>query len=72
MISNNYFNGNLASAGAEGTVAGGGGAMTMKNQNGVVMNVSGTTKGLAFTLGVDGMKVEINMGKLVSRLNKLT
>jgi hypothetical protein len=53
------FNGNYTSAGAGATVAGGGGAMTMKNQNGVVMNVAGTTKGLSFKLGVDGMKVEL-------------
>jgi hypothetical protein len=53
------FNGNYTSAGAGATVAGGGGAMTMKNQNGVVMNVVGTTKGLSFKLGVDGMKVEL-------------
>ncbi len=53
------FNGNYTSAGAGVTVAGGGVAMTMKNQNGVVMNVVGTTKGLSFKLGVDGMKVEL-------------
>ena|ERR1044071_8867524 len=53
------FNGNFTSAGAEATVAGGGGAMAMKNQNGVVMHVAGTTKGLAFKLGVDGMKVQL-------------
>ena len=53
------FNGNYTSLGAGATVAGGGGAMTMKNQNGVVMNVVGTTRGLTFKLGVDGMKVEL-------------
>ena len=53
------FNGNYTSAGAGATVAGGGGAMAMQNQNGVVMNVVATTKGLAFKLGVDGMKVEL-------------
>jgi hypothetical protein len=53
------FNGNYTSAGAGATVAGGGGGMTMKNQNGVVMNVAGTTKGLSFKLGVDGMKIEL-------------
>ncbi|HEY7166884.1 MAG TPA: hypothetical protein VIB79_20125 [Candidatus Binatia bacterium] len=53
------FNGNYTSAGAEATVAGGGTAMAMKNQNGVVMHVSGATKGLAFKLGVDGMKVQL-------------
>jgi hypothetical protein len=53
------FNGNFTSVGAGATVAGGGGAMSMRNQNGVVMNVVGTTKGLTFKLGVDGMKVEL-------------
>jgi hypothetical protein len=33
--------------------------MAMKNQNGVVMNVVATTRGLTFKLGVDGMKVEL-------------
>jgi hypothetical protein len=55
----NDFNGNFTSVGAGATVAGGGGAMTMKNQNGVTMTVAGTTKGLTFKLGVDGMKVEL-------------
>ena len=53
------FNGNYTSAGAGATVAGGAGAMSMKNQNGVVMNVAGTTKGLSLKLGVDGMRVEL-------------
>jgi hypothetical protein len=53
------FNGNYTSAGAGATVAGGGGGMTMKNQNGVVMNLAGTTKGLSFKVGVDGMKIEL-------------
>jgi hypothetical protein len=53
------FNGNFTSVGAGATVAGGGGAMSMKNQNGVVMDVVAATKGLAFKLGVDGVKVEL-------------
>jgi hypothetical protein len=53
------FNGNYTSAGAGATVAGGGGGATMTNQNGVVMNVVSTTRGLSFKLGVDGMKVEL-------------
>jgi hypothetical protein len=53
------FNGNYTSAGAGATAAGGAGGMTMKNQNGVVMNVAGTTKGLSFKLGVDGMKIQL-------------
>jgi len=53
------FNGNYTSVGAGATIAGGGGGMAMKNQNGVTMNVVGTTRGLTFKLGVDGMKVEL-------------
>lgn len=53
------FNGNFTSVGGGATVAGGGGGMSMRNQNGVVMNVVGTTKGLSFKLGADGMKVEL-------------
>ena len=37
-----------------------GSGATMKNQNGVVMNVVATTQGLMFKLGVDGMKVELS------------
>lgn len=53
------FNGNYTSVGAGVTIAGGGSGATMKNQNGVVMNVVAATKGLTFKLGVDGMKVEL-------------
>src|SRR5207247_3807299 len=53
------FNGNYTSAGAGATVAGGGGGMTMKNQNGVAMNTAEITRGVSFKLGVDGMKVEL-------------
>src|SRR2546427_3569857 len=38
------FNGNYTSVGAGATVAGGGSGATMRNQNGVVMNVWGTTQ----------------------------
>jgi hypothetical protein len=53
------FNGNYTSFAAGITVAGGGSGATMRNQNGVVMNVWATTQGLMFKLGVDGMKVEL-------------
>lgn len=53
------FNGNYTSAGAGATVAGGAGGATMKNQNGVVMNVVATTQGVSFKFGVDGMKVQL-------------
>jgi hypothetical protein len=50
------FNGNYTGVSAGVTVAGGGGGMALKNQNGVVLNLVGTTQGLKFKLGVDGVK----------------
>ena len=53
------FNGNYASLNAGVTLAGGAGAATMRNQNGVVMNVLATTQGPNLELGVDGIKIEL-------------
>ena len=53
------FNGNYTSFNAGVTLAGGAGGATMRNQNGVVINVVVTTQGLNFDLGVDGVKVEL-------------
>jgi len=53
------FNGNYTSFSAGVTVAGGAGGATMKNQNGVIMNVVATTQGLKFKLGLDGMKIQL-------------
>ena len=53
------FNGQFASVSAGATVAGGGGVATMKNANGVVMNLKETTRGLALNVGPDGVKVEL-------------
>ena len=53
------FNGNYTGVGAGVTVAGGGGGMALKNQSGVVLNLVGTTQGLKFKLGVDGVKVTL-------------
>ena len=39
------FNGNYTAACAEGTLAGGAGALTMKDQNGVVIDLVSTTSG---------------------------
>jgi hypothetical protein len=33
--------------------------MTLKNQNGVVLKLTGTTQGLKFNLGVDGVKITL-------------
>jgi len=50
------FNGNYTSAAAQGTVGGGAGASTMKNQNGVVVNLTSTTQGVNFKLAAEGVK----------------
>jgi len=53
------FNGNYTGVSAGATVAGGGGGMTLRNQNGVVLNLVGTTQGLKFKLSVDGVKLTL-------------
>ena len=53
------FNGNYTGVSAGATIAGGGGGMALKNQNGVVLNLVGTTQGLKFKLGVDGVKITL-------------
>ena len=51
------FEGNYTAASAEGTVAGGAGALTMKNQNGVVIDLVSTTVGANLKLSVEGVKI---------------
>ena len=53
------FNGNYTAAGAGATLAGGGDAITMANQNGVKINLRNTTQGVDLKLGVSGIKMEI-------------
>ena len=53
------FNGNYTAAMAGGAVAGGGGVVTMKNQNGVVIHLTSTTQGLSLTLAAEGMKISL-------------
>jgi hypothetical protein len=53
------INGNYVGVGAGATLGGGAGAVTMKNQHGVVIEVVSTTKGLGLTLGSGG--VDINL-----------
>ena len=49
------FNGNYTAAMAGGAVAGGGGVVTMKNQNGVMVDLVATTQGVSFALGAAGV-----------------
>jgi hypothetical protein len=53
------FNGTYAAAAAGATVGGGAGATTLKNQNGVVINIVSTTQGVAFKLAAEGMKLTL-------------
>ena len=50
------FNGTYTGAAAEGTVGGGAGISTMKNQNGVVIELQSTTQGVNFKLAGEGVK----------------
>ncbi len=50
------FNGTYTSVAAEGTLAGGGGVVAMKNQNGVEIKLVATTQGANFKLSLDGVK----------------
>ena len=53
------FNGNYTAATAEGTLGGGAGATTMKNQNGVVIDLFTTTQGLNLKLAPSGISLKI-------------
>jgi len=50
------FNGTYTGAAAEGTIGGGAGVSTMKNQNGVVIELLSTTQGVNFKLAGEGVK----------------
>jgi hypothetical protein len=53
------FNGNYTGVGAGATVAGGGSISTMQNQNGVRITLRATSRGVKFTLGGSGVKLQI-------------
>ena len=53
------FNGNYTAATAEGTLGGGAGATTMKNQNGVVIDLFTTTKGFNLKLAPSGISLKL-------------
>jgi hypothetical protein len=53
------FNGNYTAATAEGTLGGGAGATTMKNQNGVVIDLYTTTRGLNLKLAPSGISLKL-------------
>jgi hypothetical protein len=53
------FDGNYAGVIGETAVAGGGGFLTMQNQNGVKVDLTSTTQGVRLALGVGGVKMEL-------------
>ena len=54
------FSGNYAAVSAGVTVAGGGSAVYLKNQNGVVIQLDSTTQGLRLNLAGEGVNVALN------------
>lgn len=53
------FSGNYTAAGVEATVAGGLGATALRNQNGVVIYLTTTTRGLNFKLATEGVQITL-------------
>src|SRR5262245_14431625 len=53
------FNGNYTAVGAGLTAGGGGSVSTMRNQNGVTIDLVSTTQGVKFTLGGGGVDMKI-------------
>lgn len=53
------FSGNYAAVAAGVTVGGGGGAKTMKNEKGVLIDLISTNQGVDFTLGTQGVKITL-------------
>jgi len=53
------LDGNYTAVAAGATIGGGGGALTMQNQNGVQITLKATTRGVSLTLGVSGVKLAV-------------
>jgi hypothetical protein len=53
------FDGTYAAIAGGATVGGGGGALAMRNQNGVVIQITGTSQGVSLTAGVSGVKLAV-------------
>jgi hypothetical protein len=53
------FDGNYTGVGAGATVGGGGSVLTMRNQNGVVIEAHSTTQGLSLSLGAGGADIKL-------------
>src|SRR5262245_9145765 len=53
------FDGTYAAAVGGATIGGGGGGVAMKNQHGVVVHMTATTRGVSLTLGASGVKMHL-------------
>jgi hypothetical protein len=53
------FSGTYTAAAAGAAVGGGGGASAMRNQNGVVIHLKATARGVELKAGVDGLKLTL-------------
>lgn len=59
MKSLSDFDGTYAAAVGGATVGGGGGGVAMKNQHGVGVHMTATTRGVSLTLGASGVKMAL-------------
>jgi hypothetical protein len=57
------FNGTYHKDDAKAAVAGAGSRVTMKNSNGVIVNLTSTVEGRKFTLGRDGISIQLEKPK---------
>jgi hypothetical protein len=53
------FSGTYTAVGVGGTLGGGGGVTAMRNQNGVVIELTGVTQGLNIKLSVEGVRLTL-------------
>ena len=53
------FSGNYAAASASAAIAGGSGVATMRNQHGVVIDLTGIDKGVKLKFAVEGVKITL-------------
>ena len=53
------FSGNYTAGGVGATVGGGGGATVMRNQNGVVIEMTSTTQGASLKIAASGLRLTV-------------
>jgi len=53
------FSGNYVAVGVEATAAGGAGVTVMRNQNGVVVELTSTTQGASLLFGAEGIRLTL-------------